>query len=38
MNSTRLSERMPELSKTLVDEEGVELIRAWIDALQEQDC
>jgi len=23
---------MPELSKTLVDEEGVELIRVWIDA------
>ena len=38
MNSNRPSERMPELGRTTVHQEGVELIQKWIDSLEEEDC
>jgi uncharacterized repeat protein (TIGR03806 family) len=38
MNSTEGKVRMPELSRTLVHEEGVELIREWIDNMEEEEC
>lgn len=33
MNSTAVQVRMPELGRNLIDEEGVALIKEWIDAM-----
>jgi len=38
MNSTEGDIRMPESSRTLIHQEGVELIREWINTLEDEAC
>ena len=38
MNSAETGVAMPELGKTLIHKEGVTLIEAWINGLEEAGC
>ncbi len=38
MESNKPSVKMPEIGRTTVDEEGVKLIRDWIQAMEKEDC
>ena len=38
MNSNKLEERMPEIGRTIIHTEGVELIRQWIDGILPAGC
>jgi hypothetical protein len=38
MNSDETDVRMPEIGRSIIHSEGVELIRQWIDAMEPNDC
>lgn len=38
MNSNELDVRMPEIGRTIIHNEGVDLIRQWINAMPADDC
>lgn len=38
MDSNELEVMMPEIGRTVIHDEGVELVRAWIDAMAADDC
>ena len=38
MNSNETEERMPEIGRSMVHTEGVELIEQWINAMEPNDC
>jgi hypothetical protein len=38
MNSNDTEVRMPEIGRTIIHTEGVELIEQWINAMEANDC